>query len=148
MRFPKFFSLLLAFFVMSAAFPGNMALASGARDTNGLHAMSANCHASANADTLPASLVAAHDHALHGRHGHDMKIGAQAQHDDCPGTSSHGCFNTGCASVTSCSGFIGLFPLTEISSVIPNAQEAIPFRASLYLDAHVTGIYHPPRQHA
>jgi hypothetical protein len=150
MRPPKFFFFLLAFFVAFAAFPGGMAVASGAKDTAGSHTLSAACHdESMTADAGASMLHHGHDagSSLHGQH--DAPMAAQAQQGDCSGSASHDCFNAGCASVAGCSGFAGmLFSLAAFSPVLPGAREVIPFQTSLRLDARVSGIYHPPRQHA
>jgi hypothetical protein len=148
MRPCRFLSLLLAFLVLFASFPDGMALASGAKDRADSHTLSAACHESMTTDAGASIPHHGHDagSSLHGQH--DAPMAAQAQHDDCSSAASHDCFNTGCASVAGCSGFAGMLSLASFSPALPGAQEAIPFRASLRLDARVTGIYHPPRQHA
>jgi hypothetical protein len=170
MRRSKFFSSLLAFFVLFATFPGGMVVAFQASE-----ARSQETEKTAHDDALAAGLaVCHHGHdadshsASHGRH--EVSMDAQAaQHGDCSGmassgfssheaseVASHDCFNgyghdcsgADCASLLGCSGFAGLFSLMATSPVIPGLQEAIPFRASLRLDARATGIYHPPRHNA
>ncbi|MDR3158525.1 MAG: hypothetical protein LBU11_05860 [Zoogloeaceae bacterium] len=146
MRRQKFLSFLLALFVMSAAFPGNMALASGVKNADESYAntMSADCHETmtADADLFPARFAAAHDHdADSSSHGHDAPM---AEQGDC----AHGCSDAGCASIAGCSSFVGLFSLTGFSFFLPSAWKTIPFQLSPHPDACNAGIYHPPRQNA
>ncbi|MDR2678603.1 MAG: hypothetical protein LBB51_04095 [Zoogloeaceae bacterium] len=127
---------------MFAAFPGNMALASGVKDMDGAHTGSCHEAMTADVDVFPTSLATAHDH--------DAPMTAQAeqatqtQHSDC----AHGCSDGGCASVAGCSSFVGLFSLTGFSPLLPDAREVIPFQLSPHPDACNAGIYHPPRQNA
>jgi hypothetical protein len=121
MRLRRFLSFLLAFLVMLATFPSNMAFAFGASDASGTPAM-AGCHESmtANMDS------AAHDTTTHEQHGHDAPVGAQAQ---------HGC----------CAGFVGIVSLTELFLPMESAREITAFRPSLRLAASMASIYRPPR---
>jgi hypothetical protein len=73
MRSRRLVSLLLAVFVMFATFPDNMALAFGAEEAAGSHAM-ASCHEAMAADVGSLS------------HDHDAPVDApQAQHGCCAG---------------------------------------------------------------
>jgi hypothetical protein len=118
MRFRKFLSLLLAFCVMLATFPGGAALAFGAKDAagSGSHSMT-TCHDAMDSD------AGSHDR-------HDAPADAAQPQHNC------------------CTGFVGILSTTAFSPVMPHARETPLFLPSLRLLSRTTGIYRPPRQHA